>query len=105
MNTAICGGVLKAADKNDDVCVACVRLFKYCIPAYGGDFRQRLCAFIEKQFVVRALRGEGVISTPTGLGKLSILYGEHVIPPEIANILNDRDPGAWYKLFRVMVKG
>ena len=96
VNAAVCGRVLRAADKNDDVCVACVRLFKFAVPDYIEDFSAALRYHVANMFDVRTRALETPLSAAqTPMSKYAELYGDSVVPADICELFNDASPGAW----------
>ena len=83
---AICGSVLAKPSQNCPVAGACVRLFKYLIPAYDEEFANALWTYVEKDL--------DISETPPSADALAHfaamreLYGEGVLPTEITSWLN-----------------
>ena len=71
------------------LCGTCVRLYKYLVPAYLGEFEASL-----RQYVLNtvALRHDGdspeILQRQVQRSKLLDLYGDLVVPPDLARLYN-----------------
>jgi len=82
---AICGKRLAKADETDAICCAASRFFKYLVPTYAEEFAHSL-----KQLVVSRLQlaPDGARTPPPEVELFRDLYGEDVVPANVAEVLN-----------------
>ena len=87
VSTAICNGQgIKDPEKNDPICCACARLFKYLMPSYIQEFGSNLRCWVMGHAHMTEV--DGPTPLPISTQVLRRLYGKDAIPDYVLAVVN-----------------
>jgi hypothetical protein len=87
VKVAVCGGLIPKPEDNCPIAGACIRLYKYLLPAYDEEFSASLMSYICRSLNFRK-REDVEPDQQVKSQRMAALYGEDVLPPSVLRLLN-----------------